>query len=157
MNEFLQEQKELIEEYFQRLNQISESDAAIKLNDKWSKKEIIGHLIDSASVNHERFIRAQFKDDLIFPGYNQDKWVEVQNYQNANWGSLIELWKNFNLMLLNSIDNIPEIILMTKRENHNLNEIAWKTIDKKSPASLDYLIKDYFGHMYHHINKIFSD
>ena len=98
MNEFLQEQKELIEEYFQRLNQISESDAAIKLNDKWSKKEIIGHLIDSASVNHERFIRAQFKDDLVFPGYNQDKWVEVQNYQNANWGSLIELWKNFNFI-----------------------------------------------------------
>ena len=50
---------------------------------KWSPREIIGHLIDSASNNHQRFVRALFQDDLVFPGYDQDAWVAAQAYRDA--------------------------------------------------------------------------
>src|SRR5205085_10291681 len=59
---------------------------------KWSAKELIGHLIDSAINNHNRFVRAQLKDDLMFEGYEQDDWVRVQHYQDASWRELIALW-----------------------------------------------------------------
>ena len=55
---------------------------------KWSAKEIIGHLIDSASNNHGRFVRAQLQDDLIFSGYAQADWVAVQRYQERDWTAL---------------------------------------------------------------------
>ena len=60
---------------------------------KWSAKEIIGHLVDSAANNHQRFVRAQFQDDLIFSGYAQDRWVSVQRYQDAPWQDLVTLWR----------------------------------------------------------------
>jgi hypothetical protein len=59
---------------------------------KWSPREIVGHLIDSASNNHQRFVRAQFQDDLVFSGYDQDRWVAVQRYQEAPWSELID-WR----------------------------------------------------------------
>lgn len=156
MKEFLEEQKELIEDAFEKLILISDKDASEKKNEKWSRKEILGHLIDSASVNHQRIIRAQFAEELIFLGYDQDDWVKAQNYKSASWSLLVELWKNYNLLILHAIDNIPEDILLRKRDRHNFDEIEWKPIDKKSPASLDYMIKDYFGHMYHHLKQIFN-
>jgi len=65
-----------------RLLEIPEQQSAIaRSEDKWSPKEIIGHLIDSASNNHQRFVRAQFTDELIFAGYEQEGWVRVQDYQ----------------------------------------------------------------------------
>lgn len=51
---------------------------------QWSPKQIIGHLIDSAANNHQRFVRAQFTDDLVFPGYEQEAWVEVQHYNDES-------------------------------------------------------------------------
>ena len=62
----------------------------------WTKKEILGHLIDSAAINHQRFVRAQFTDDLVFDGYVQDDWVKVQDYQNRDWRELVELWHGYN-------------------------------------------------------------
>ena len=61
--------------------------------DRWSAREVIGHLIDSASHNHQRFVRAQFHDDLVFPGYEQDAWVKVQQYEEAPWKDLVTLWR----------------------------------------------------------------
>src|SRR4029077_10226718 len=58
---------------------------------KWSKKEILGHLIDSAANNHQRFIRLQMEDQLVFPGYRQNDWVELQHYSDRAWGDLVEL------------------------------------------------------------------
>ncbi len=74
---------------------------------KWSAKEIIGHLVDSASNNHQRFVRAQFQDDLVFPGYAQDEWVAVQRYQEAPWPHLLTLWRDFNLHLARVIEATP--------------------------------------------------
>src|SRR5262245_57257735 len=67
--------------------------------DKWCPRELVGHLIDSAANNHQRFVRARFQDDLVFPGYDQDAWVEVQRYRDAPWGELVELWHGLNLHL----------------------------------------------------------
>ena len=67
---------------------------------KWCAREVIGHLIDSASNNHQRFVRAQFKDDLLFDGYEQDAWVSLQRYSEAPWSELIDLWRYFNLHIV---------------------------------------------------------
>ena len=58
----------------------------------WSPKEVLGHLIDSAANNHQRFVRAQETDALTVPGYEQNHWVESQGYQEADWPHLIALW-----------------------------------------------------------------
>lgn len=124
--------------------------------EKWSYKEIIGHLIDSASNNHQRFVRVQFKNDLVFVGYQQDDWINVQHYQDASWHSLIKLWYEFNIHLSRIIASIPDEILLLERSLHNLDEIAWQSIPKSEPATLAYFIDDYIGHMQHHLNKIIS-
>ena len=56
---------------------------------KWSPQEIIGHLVDSASNNHGRFVRAQLADDLTFPGYDQEAWVRMQKYAESDWRALL--------------------------------------------------------------------
>lgn len=124
---------------------------------KWSPKEIIGHLIDSASNNHQRFIRAQFKDDLIFDGYRQDDWVKVQNYQQEEWKQLVMLWKSFNLHILHAVAQIPDSVLTKKHFLHNLDERAFKPIPKDTPATLEYFIIDYVEHLKHHLRQIFPD
>src|SRR5436853_69025 len=65
--------------------------------ERWTKKEVIGHLIDSASNNHQRFVRGQIADGQDFPGYEQEKWVRLQEYQAARWGDLIDLWRAYNI------------------------------------------------------------
>ncbi len=123
---------------------------------KWSPKEIIGHLIDSASNNHQRFVRAQFKDDLIFPGYQQDAWVALQNYQKRDWHFLIEFWKNYNLHLAHVMENISRTEREKLRIKHNLHQIAWKTVPENKAVTLDYFMNDYVGHLKHHLNQIFE-
>src|SRR5262252_10395120 len=74
---------------------------------KWSKKEILGHLIDSATNNHQRFVRAQISDELTFPGYEQDEWVRRQDYNSKPWNELVELWRLFNRHVAHIIRNLP--------------------------------------------------
>ena len=157
MEELLAEEKRFVLFTYKDLISISEQDASQKKAGKWSKKELIGHLIDSASNNHLRFIRAQFTDELVFPGYDQNEWVKVQNYQSESWHSLINLWKEFNLHLIHAIEKIPRKILIMKRKNHNLDRIAMNPVPVEQPASLEYFIKDYFVHLHHHINQIIKD
>jgi hypothetical protein len=71
---------------------------------KWSRKEIIGHLIDSASNNHGRFVRAQLQDDLVFTGYDQDAWVRLQRYQECGWVDLVQLWRAYNHQIANIME-----------------------------------------------------
>lgn len=124
---------------------------------KWSPKEIVGHLIDSASNNHRRFIRAQFKDDLIFDGYQQDDWVSVQRYRQEDWKQLVTLWTTFNLHLLHAVAQIPDSVLKKEHTHHNLDERAFKPVPKDKPATLEYFIIDYVDHLKHHLRQIFPD
>ena len=155
LKSFLDEQKEYLLESYAKLLLISDGEASSKQDGKWSKKEILGHLIDSASNNHQRFVRAQFKDDLVFLGYDQNEWVRVQNYQYVNWFALVELWKGFNFLIAHLAGEIPDEVLLAERKKHNLFDIASAAIPENKPATLDYFIRDYYFHLRHHMDQIF--
>jgi hypothetical protein len=121
---------------------------------KWCPREIIGHLIDSASNNHQRFVRAQFQDDLVFPGYAQDAWVSAQKYREAPWAELLDLWRSFNLHIARVMEAAPEEQRSRARVRHNLDELAWKPVPRDAPATLDYFMADYVAHLKHHLNQI---
>ena len=113
--------------------------------------------MDSAANNHQRFVRAQFKDDLVFPGYEQEEWVDIQHYQQESWPELIQLWKSFNLHIAHLDEHIPEGKLHKQCRDHSLNKIAWKLVSENEPATLEYMIVDYIGHMKNHLKQILND
>ncbi|MDZ7268150.1 MAG: DinB family protein [candidate division KSB1 bacterium] len=155
--DFLNEFRQTIESGEKKLLAISEAQSEMRLApEKWSARELLGHLIDSASNNHHRFVLAQLSEDLVFPSYDQDKWVEVQKYQQASWPLLIQLWKAYNLHLLHVMSVTPEDMLRKRRNKHNLYEIAWRPVEKRVPISLKYLMRDYLYHLQHHLNQIFA-
>lgn len=121
---------------------------------KWSPREIIGHLIDSASNNHQRFVRAQFQDNLIFPGYSQEDWVRVQRYKDAPWKELVTLWQSYNLQLVRVMAAVPEEIRNKKHSRHNFHQIGWQTVPEEEPATLGFLMSDYVAHLKNHLRQI---
>lgn len=121
---------------------------------KWSPKEIIGHLVDSASNNHGRFVRAQLTDDLFFPGYDQEAWVRVQQYSRASWIDLLALWRGFNHHIATIVEHIPSDIASRQRTHHNLDQIAWKSVATDKPVTLEYFVRDYVAHLKHHLSQI---
>lgn len=111
---------------------------------KWSRKEILGHLIDSAANNHQRFVRVPSSLGVTLPGYQQDIWVSVQNYQAYNWQQLISFWYLYNLHLLHVVKYIPEDKLK------NTFSLNGETLE------LEFVIKDYLRHLKHHLKQIFE-
>ena len=139
----------------ERLQGVSDCIAARRADEaKWSCKEIIGHLVDSAANNHQRFVRAQFQEDLIFAGYAQVEWVGAQNYQEAPWANLVLLWREFNLHLAHVIESMPSTERTRLRHRHNLDEIAWKPVSANEPTTLDYFMRDYVDHLHHHLRQV---
>ena len=156
--QFLKEFRDTIVSATARLQDIPEAQSGEKSSpDDWSAKETIGHLIDSAANNHQRFVRAQFTDDLVFPGYVQDQWVSSQNYRNESWAEVIQLWSSYNLHLVHVASAIPEDVLTKSRSPHTLDQIAFNLVDKNDPATLEYLIRDYLDHLRHHLDQIFAE
>ena len=121
---------------------------------KWSPREIIGHLIDSASNNHQRFVRASFQDDLVFAGYDQDQWVALQHYQEARWEDLLTLWASFNRHLARVMAATPTDVRRRERRSHNFDRIAMRPVAAGSPATLEYFMDDYVLHLHHHLRQI---
>ena len=121
---------------------------------KWSPREVIGHLVDSASNNHQRFVRARFQDDLVFTGYEQDAWVAAQQYQDAPWAELVSLWRFFNLHLARVMETTPESVRLRLHHGHNLDALAWRPVPRERPATLDYFMNDYVGHLQHHLRQV---
>jgi hypothetical protein len=155
MEDAIEDFRRTVEESAARLLSITEEESRVpRVEGKWSPKEIIGHLIDSASNNHQRFVRAQFTDDLVFPGYEQERWVRAQAYSEEPWPLLVGLWKHFNLHLAHVIKHSPEAARLASRESHNLDEIGWIKIGEGKPATLEYLMRDYIGHMKNHLRQI---
>jgi hypothetical protein len=120
----------------------------------WSVKEIIGHLIDSATNNHQRFVRAGSQSDLIFGGYLQDEWVRVQAYDRAPWHELLSLWRSYNRHLARVMAAVPPEVRTRSHAQHNLHEIGWKPFSANVPATLDDLMADYVGHLRHHLAQV---
>jgi hypothetical protein len=127
-----------------KLKALGESAAAAKpAPDKWSIKEIIGHLVDSATNNHQRFIRAQDADPFIFPRYYQDMWVNAQGYNDTSWQELVELWRLYNHHLAHVMRRVPAEKL----------EVECR-IGEFEPVTLGFLITDYLDHLNHHLRQI---
>ena len=121
---------------------------------KWSPKEIIGHLIDSASNNHGRFVRAQFKDDLVFEGYEQEDWVRAGDYQGQAWPDLVRLWQLFNQHIAHVMATADAGSLSRPRERHNLEDTAFRPVAREQPATLEYFMRDYVEHLKHHLRQV---
>jgi hypothetical protein len=158
MDQWLEDFKQTIEAATTRLLQFSESQSEAALSaEGWSSKQTIGHLIDSATNNHARFVLAQLKDDLLFAGYEQDGWVRVQQYQKASWPQLVELWRAYNLHLLHVMLCAPQEKLRNQCAQHSLQTIAFETVSETEPVTLEYLMKDYVVHLKHHLSQIFAE
>ena len=140
-----------------RLQKISPAESGKISSSEWSRRQILGHLIDSAANNHQRFVRAQFTDDLLFPGYDADEWVGAQKYNDQPWPDLIDLWRAYNMHLLHVVSVIPDGVLTQRREKHSLDQIAFRTVDQNTPTTLEYLIRDYLDHLKHHLDQIWRD
>lgn len=149
---------ELIERATPLLASLSDEQAAAALSPgKWSRKQVLGHLIDSASNNHQRFVRAHFQDHLVFAGYEQDDWVGVQNYSERPWSALIELWKALNVHIAHVMRSTPRAVREHVHTNHNLHQIAWRPVPERQPVNLAWFHSDYVGHLRHHLRQALPD
>ncbi|MBI5282925.1 MAG: DinB family protein [Candidatus Solibacter usitatus] len=109
----------------------------------WSPKEELGHLIDSAANNHQRFVRAALEADYRGPGYAQDDWVRLHGYAALPWAELVEFWYRYNLLLAHLVARIPEEKSGTSC-----------TVGAGAPVTLGFLIDDYILHMRHHLDHL---
>ena len=110
---------------------------------KWSPKEELGHLLDSAANTHQRIVRTQLEDEPKMPGYDGNAWVELHRYQHRDWQEMIELWRALNEQLLAAAEAVPES--------------AWSrtcTIADSLPLTLKFVFEDYIDHMVHHLKHI---
>ena len=123
---------------------------------KWSPREIIGHLVDSATNNHGRFVRGQLQDNLVFPGYAQDDWVRIGRYQDAPWDELVTLWQTLNLQLARLMEGTPEDARNRPHARHSFEEIG-VPLKAGEAATLEHVMSDYVGHLKHHLAQIFAD
>ena len=105
-------------------------------------------------INQWRFVEARFREDLVFPPYDQDAWVTAQRWQQHAWAPLVELWRLANLQLAELMSHTPEDIRLKPRLPHNLDRIAWRTVPADRPVTLEHLMVDYVGHMEHHLLQI---
>ena len=125
------------------LRAIPEGDAGTSAAGAWSRKQELGHLIDSASNNHLRFVRAALEAEFSGPSYDQKGCVNLHGYQEMNWSDLVEFWQQYNTLLARVIARIPE---------DKLNTPCRVAMDE--PVTLQFLITDYVAHMKHHLDHI---
>jgi len=144
----------LVDDAAARLMSIGEAAARPRAPGKWSPKQIVGHLIDSAINNHARFVRAQLQDDLIFPGYDQDAWVRVQRYHERAWPDLVEAWRTYNHQIAEVMRAAAPAEVDRPRARHNLDQIGFQSLPAGEPATLGFLMRDYVAHLHHHLRQI---
>jgi hypothetical protein len=111
---------------------------------KWSNKEIIGHLIDSANNNHQRFVRGQFQQSPEI-AYEQNEWVSCNRYQEMDAKLVIGLWKQYNLFLAEVMKRVPE------------GDYSKTCLTRGEKQTLGWLMADYVDHLSHHLQQVLSD
>ena len=110
---------------------------------KWSRKEVIGHLIDSASNNHQRFVRGAETHGGEFPGYAQEFCVRVQRPNDVPWTLLVELWASYNRYLAHVIASLP-----SEAADYPMEVGGGPVVD------LLWIAVDYVEHLKHHVNQL---
>jgi hypothetical protein len=146
LSEVISRLKAHLEEVPGKFSNFSEEEASYRpAPGKWCKKEILGHLIDSACNNHSRFVRAQFEQDPVkLIKYAPDEWVSSQNYYGEPIETIVNLWSAYNTHLLHIISVYPQDKLYT---SWDINGEIYST---------EWLITDYVDHLDHHLNQIFK-
>ncbi len=137
---------EYINSWENKLHSLPEDTISNRYNSQnRSIKQILGHLIDSAANNHQRMIRLQYNKNLKFPDYQQDNdlWISLQDYQHADWNNTINLWKFYNLHMIQVINSVDK----SKLQN------TWNNFEGNS-VTLEQMINGYLGHMQLHFNEI---
>ncbi len=109
----------------------------------WTRKEVLGHLLDSAANNHQRFVRAALDGSYCGAAYRQEQWVDLHGYARLPWETLLERWIVAHQVLEEVIARIPE---------ERLTAIC--VIGQDAPVTLQYLIEDYIDHQRHHLAQI---
>jgi hypothetical protein len=144
MRELSERLLSLVEAAEPRLREISEKKSIQPiLPGGWSRKQVVGHLIDSASNNHQRFVRAALQTSLDFPGYDQTGSVRVQVAQSVDWHLLVSLWATYNRYLAHVIGQLPAAKLETVCR-----------IGSGDAVTLGFLATDYVAHLAHHLNQL---
>ena len=144
MNKLSEDLLRVVERGEKILLQVSEQESEKpELDGGWSRKQVIGHLIDSASNNHQRFVRAALQDSLELPGYDQDGCVRVAAVQEMPWLLLLSLWATYNRYLAHVIAHLPPEKL----------DVPCR-IGANEPVTLRFLAEDYVVHMVHHLQQI---
>jgi hypothetical protein len=112
--------------------------------DKWSKKEILGHLIDSAQNNIQRFVRGQHEHNSRIV-YAQNEWVRIQQYQTYSSDDLVKLWVSLNKHIC---------IILAGMSSDNYNNTVDTGKETVELHTLQFLAKDYVSHLLHHVKQI---
>lgn len=145
MKDFLNDFEHTLTEAVQRLNSISPEQANLaRAAGKWTRKEILGHLIDSAANNHQRFVRVPLQAGVSLPGYQQNDWVNLQSYQDYDWQQLVSFWHFYNLHLLHVVKHIP------------ITALKHTFILNGATLELEFVVRDYLRHLKHHLEQIFE-
>jgi hypothetical protein len=131
----------IINRHLNSLKEIPEKEFSHKpLPDKWSKKEILGHLVDSAQNNIRRFVCAQYEENPKIT-YAQDKWVAIANYQEYNSQNLVQLWWLLNKHICQLLRNMTDEMARRQSQTEDLHNLEW-------------LAKDYVKHLLHHLHQV---
>jgi hypothetical protein len=146
MKNTVDELNQVVNSFAPKIGGMSEKELTAKpLPHKWSKKEVLGHLIDSAQNNLRRFICGQYETTPPKITYEQDFWVAANNYQQMEKDDVISLWKLMNQRISAVLSNMPQ-------QHYGRNCDTGKTTENLH--SLRWLAEDYVKHMKHHLNQI---
>lgn len=144
MQKIISDLYETIEQYYPILQSISKNSISDKPADKWSHKEELGHIIDSAQNNIQRFIRVQYEENVHIM-YNPDNWVDFNDYQNRDSKELIELWYLLNKQI---------VAILKKMPAEKYESLMSFDKDASVKNTTLFIAEDYVKHMTHHLESI---
>jgi len=134
----------LVKATLPKLEAIAEAESlATRGPETWSRKQILGHLIDSGLNNVQRFIRAPQEARFVFPGYEQQLWVDRGGYQERSWASLVQLWGYLNFHIAQVIIRIPP----------DAADVPC-VIGTDEAVTLAFVVEDYVRHLRHHLDQV---
>lgn len=125
------------------LRALSDAEASVSVRGGWTRKQELGHLIDSATNNHTRFVVIALQDGYKGSSYDPDGWVAMHGYAEMPWSTIVDFWYHYNSILAGLVARIPDSRLETTCE-----------VGSSGTITLGFLIKDYVLHMQHHIDQL---